>query len=94
MDCIEAITPRPQGDVELEEIKEALGDEMFLIDGIPAVLFDDYYPESALVEFTHKIIEMFAPRLILGISDEISSTGNIERLRAVARIVDEYNAKQ
>ena len=37
MDGIEAITPVPQGDVTLEEIKEGLGDEMYLIDGIPAI---------------------------------------------------------
>ncbi len=40
LDGIEAITPQPQGDVTLEEIKEALSDDMFLLDGIPAILFD------------------------------------------------------
>ena len=38
LDGIEAITPYPQGDVTLEETKEALGDEIFLLDGIPADL--------------------------------------------------------
>jgi hypothetical protein len=92
LDGIEAITPKPQGDVTLEEVKDALGDEIFLIDGLPAILFDTLYPVSMLEEFTHRLIELFAPRLILGISDEISSTGDIERLRVVGRIVDEYNA--
>jgi hypothetical protein len=92
LDGIEAITPRPQGDVTLEEVKEALGDEMFLVDGIPAVYFDDTFPVKILEECTHKLIELFAPRLVLGISDEISSSGDIERIRVVGRIVDEYNA--
>ena len=91
LDGIEAITPKPQGDVELEEVKEALGDDMFLIDGIPAVYFDEVFPLSVLEECTHKIIELFAPKLVLGISDEISSTGDIERIRVVGKIVDEYN---
>lgn len=30
---IEAITPRPEGDVTLDEIKEALGNDLFLLDG-------------------------------------------------------------
>ncbi len=94
LDGIEAITPVPQGDVTIEEVKEALGDQMYLIDGIAAILFDDIYPESALIEQTHKIIELFAPKLILGISDEISSTGNIDRIRLVGKIVDDYNASQ
>ena len=92
LDGIEAITPKPQGDVTLEEVKKALGDKIFLIDGIAAILFDDAYPEEQLAEQTKKAIELFAPKLILGISDEISSTGNIERVRMVGKIVDDYNA--
>ena len=72
-------------------MKEALGDEMILMDGIPAVYFDDTYPVEKLIEATYRLIELFAPRLILGISDEISSTGDIERVRVVGEIVDEYN---
>jgi len=92
LDGIEAITPAPQGDVTLEEIKEALGDEIMLVDGIPAILFDHTYSEEDLAECTHRIIELFALNLILGISDEISSTGDIERVRLVGKIVDDYNA--
>jgi len=91
LDGIEAITPQPQGDVTLEEIKEALGDEMFLLDGIPAIYFDEIYSEDILIQCTEKIIELFAPKLILGISDEISSTGDIERVRLVDKLVSEYN---
>jgi hypothetical protein len=91
LDGIEAITPVPQGDVTLEETKEALGDT-FLIDGIPAVYFDTTFSEQTLIDCTRRILELFAPNLILGISDEISSTGDIERIRLVGRIVDDYNA--
>ncbi|MCC7205156.1 MAG: hypothetical protein IT441_08760 [Phycisphaeraceae bacterium] len=93
LDGIEAITPKPQGDVTLEEIKDALGDDLVLIDGLPAVLFDTTYPLSVLEDYTHRLIELFAPKLVLGISDEISSTGDIERIRVVGRIVDDYNAR-
>ena len=92
LDGIEAITPVPQGDVTLEEVKEALGDEVFLLDGIPAVLFDHTFSEDELAACTERIIELFAPKLILGISDEISSTGDLERVRLVGKIVDDYNA--
>jgi hypothetical protein len=37
VDGIEAITPEPQGDVTLEEMKEGLGDDLVLLDGIPAL---------------------------------------------------------
>ncbi len=92
LDGIEAITPQPQGDVTLEEAKEALGDDIFLLDGIPAVYFDATFTDDDLAECTEKVIALFAPKLVLGISDEMSSQGDIERIRLVGRIVDDYNA--
>jgi len=91
LDGIEAITPIPQGDVTLEEVRKHLGDDIFLLDGIPAILFDEIYTEKELEKITQKVIDLFAPNLILGISDEISSTGDIERVRMVGDIVDKYN---
>ncbi|MFC1526013.1 hypothetical protein ACFL6X_04285 [Candidatus Latescibacterota bacterium] len=93
LDGIEAITPQPQGDVTLEETREALGDDMFLIDGIPAIYFDDTFPLEVLEDCVDRLIDLFAPRLVLGISDELSSTGDIERIRRVKEMVDEYNAQ-
>lgn len=92
LDGIEAITPIPQGDVTLEEAREALGGGMFLLDGIPAIYFDDYWPVEKLIECANKCIELFAPKLVLGISDEIAYTGSLERVRLVREIVDDYNA--
>ena len=91
LDGIEAITPVPQGDVTLEECADALG-EMFMIDGLPAVYFDETFTEQELIDCTKKMIDLFAPNLILGISDEISTFGDIERVRTVAQVVDDYNA--
>lgn len=91
LDAIEAITPLPQGDVTLEEVKEALGDDIWLLDGIAALLFDDRFPEEELRAQVKACIDLFAPKLILGISDELPSTGNIERIRLVGEMVDAYN---
>jgi hypothetical protein len=91
LDGIEAITPYPQGDVTLEQVKQALGDDMFLLDGIPAIYFDGTFSVETLVDCARQVIDLFAPKLVLGISDEISSTGDIERVRVVGEIVDDYN---
>lgn len=92
-DGIEAVTPKPQGDVTIDEIKEAFGDELFLLDGIAAILFEDIFPIEELEKQTRELIEKFGPKLILGISDEMSSMGNLDRIKFVGEIVDEYNAK-
>lgn len=85
-DGIEAATPEPQGDVSIEEIKEALGD-LVLLDGIPAVYFLPSYPEETLIECVKLLVELFYPRLILGISDEIPPDGDIGRVRMVGELV-------
>jgi hypothetical protein len=93
LDGIEAITPRPQGDVTLEEVKDALGNEMFLLDGVPAVFFDETFSVDTLVRCAERVIELFAPRLVLGISDELSSTGDIERVRLIGDLVRNHNER-
>jgi hypothetical protein len=41
-----------------------------------------------VLDFTRKVIDMFAPKLILGISDEISQVGQIEKVEAITELVD------
>jgi len=92
MDCpwdgIEAATPVPQGDVTLEEIKGALGDRV-LLDGIPALYFLPSFSTETLIECVKRVVELFYPRLVLGISDEIPPDGDIERVRLVGELVQE-----
>jgi len=91
-DGIEAATPLPQGDVTLEELKDGLGDTI-LIDGIPAILFLPQYPREDLEEFTSKVLDMFFPNLILGVSDEVPPPADIERVRVVSEMVSKFNYK-
>ena len=71
----------------LEEIKEALG-ERVLLDGIPAVLFLQYYPLKELEDFTKKVVDTFYPHLILGVSDEVPPDSDIERVRMVGEWIN------
>ncbi len=89
LDGIEALTPIPQGDVTIEEIKDALGD-MILLDGIPMTWFLPHEKIEDLERVTRQVIETFWPNLILGISDEPSPVCDIERVRLVAEILRDY----
>ena len=89
LDGVEALTPAPMGDMTLEEIKRAVGDEMVVLDLLPVTDFLPNRSVKDMLEFARRVIDMFAPRLILGISDEISQVGEIERVEAVAELVDE-----
>ncbi len=88
LDGAEALTPAPMGDMSLEEIKEAVQDKMVVLDLLPAIDFLPNRPLKELLEFTRRVIGMFAPRLILGVSDEISQIGQIEKIEAISELVD------
>ena len=89
-DGYEALTPPPQGDVPLEDIARALGDSgKILLDGIPATLFLREFKESKLVDKTKKILDLFSPNLIIGISDELCY-GDGRRLKTVSKIVEKF----
>jgi len=85
-DGLEALTPKPQGDVTLEEMRDHIGDKV-LLDGIPAILFMDYHSREDLERCVEDLVRMFHPRLVLGISDELPEGGgeeSFERLKWVA----------
>ncbi len=94
-DGLEALTPLPQGDASIEEMKEHIGDKV-LLDGIPAVLFLPSYPREQLEECVKKVVKLFHPRLVLGISDElpqgVDETG-IERVTWVSDYCRERTCK-
>ena len=89
---IEAVTPLPQGDITLREARAAM-DGIFLVDGIAALLFDESYPLDELKRQTLECLELFEGQLVLGISDEMSSTGTLDRIEYVTELVEDFNAK-
>ena len=86
LDGLECITPKPQGDVTLEEIHAALGD-LVLLDGIPAISFLPWAKDSELELFIHDLLRLFFPRLILGVSDLVPPNADIEKIRLVTRLI-------
>lgn len=86
-DGIEALTPEPQGDMTLEEIAQHLGDKI-LLDGIPAVLFMPTYSREQLMACVERLVELFAPRVILGVSDEVPEGQDEEAIERVSMVAD------
>ncbi len=89
-DGFEALTAKPQGDVSLEDIKDAIGNKI-LLDGIPSILFLPEYSDNYLKEYTQKVLKLFSPHLILGVSDELSPNGDIRKIEKISEIVKNFN---
>jgi hypothetical protein len=88
-DGLEALTPYPQGDVNLEELSHYIGDKI-LLDGIPSILFLPHYSYDFVEEYTRKVLDLFSPNLILGVSDELSPNGDIVKLERIRDIINKY----
>jgi uroporphyrinogen-III decarboxylase len=89
-DGLEALTPIPQGDVRINEIKKFLGSKI-LLDGIPSILFLPEYSIKFVEQYTQKILETFSPNLILGVSDEFPPNGQIEKLERISELVNKFD---
>jgi hypothetical protein len=93
LDGLECVTPLPQGDFTISELKNGL-DDVFIRDGIPAVMVCPWTDVKVLESFVKKLIEGFYPRIILGISDMLPANGEIKRVKLVNEIVKEFNSSR
>ena len=84
---IEALTPFPQCDMTLKDIKEAVGNDFVVLDLIPAIFFLPQYKTEFVLDFTKKVIELFYPKLILGVSDELPPYGEIEKIEKISEYI-------
>jgi hypothetical protein len=89
LDSLECVPPAPMGNVTLEELHEAMG-SMILFDGLPANHFLDFVSRKELEDFARRILRLFSPRIILGISDQLPPNGDIEKVRMVGEIVEAF----
>jgi hypothetical protein len=89
LDSLECVPPVPMGNVTLEELHEAMGG-MVLFDGLPANHFLDMVSRKELEDFTKQILRLFSPRIILGISDQLPPNGDIEKVRMISEIVEQF----
>ena len=90
LDGLECVPPLPQGNITLEELKEALGDKI-LVDGIPATHFLPLVSDDELKNFVENLLETFSPNIIVGISDMLPPDGSIEKVRMVSEMIREYS---
>ncbi len=88
-DGLEALTAKPQGDVTLNEIKDSIGDKI-LLDGVPSILFLPQYSIKYVKDYTQKVLDLFSPNLILGVSDELPPNGDISKIKMMVDVINSF----
>jgi uroporphyrinogen-III decarboxylase len=92
-DVLEALTPKPVGDVAIEQLGETVNnDDVIIWGGLPGVYFTDMVDDN---EFTRHVKEVLSvmraePRYVLGVADQIPPDCLEDRVRKVNLLVQEY----
>jgi hypothetical protein len=88
-DAVEAITPRPAGDLAVEEIPEVAGSETVILwGGVPGVMFADPYSWEDMERHVRKVLECWGGRpFVLGVADQVPPDGDVEFCARIAEMV-------
>jgi hypothetical protein len=96
MDAIEALTPRPAGDVAVEDMRAAAGNrDVVLWGGVPGVMFAPPYTREQLrAHVVHALDSWRGTPFVLGVADQVPPDGELDRVRLVADTAAEWAETQ
>lgn len=88
-DAVEALTPKPVGDVGLEEMRlVAADDNVVLWGGVPGAMFAPPYAWPAMRAHVEKLLASWQGQpFIVGVADQVPPNGDIEFVRQIGRLV-------
>ncbi len=88
-DAIEALTPKPGGDLDLRQIRDlAASDTVILWGGVPGIMFAPPYTWQQVEAHVRQLIDCWQGRpFIMSVADQIPPDGNIDFCRKIAELV-------
>ena len=94
-DVIEAVTPLPVGEIELEEAAGLAAEDAILWGGIPGGMFCE--TSCSDQEFDQHVLHCIqvmtsSPRFVLGVADQVVPGSSARRIRRVRELVNQYGA--
>ncbi|GHU63251.1 hypothetical protein AGMMS49983_06300 [Clostridia bacterium] len=91
-DVIEGITPRPVGDIAIEDLRSYVQDKTITWGGIPGGFFTKLLSDDEFDEFVIAAIENMKNnnRCVLGVGDQVSPGATFERIARVNELVEKY----
>ena len=88
-DAVEALTPKPAADLEIEEIRDLAGnDTVILWGGLPGIMFAPPYTWEQMATHVRRVRESWGDRpFVWGVGDQVPPDGDIEFCRRIAQFV-------
>lgn len=90
IDAIDSVTPKPVGDVGMEEIRELAGDEIILLGGLPGAMFAPPFTAAAMAAHVREIIRLHkdSGRFMFGVADQVPPNADLDLVRLVTELVE------
>ncbi|MCK5119691.1 MAG: hypothetical protein KAJ05_01725 [Candidatus Latescibacteria bacterium] len=88
-DAVEALTPAPAGDLDMEEIREIAGnDPVILWGGVPGVMFAPPYTWREMETHVQSLLVCWGNRpFVMGVADQVPPDGDIRFCRRIAEML-------
>lgn len=92
VDCVEAITPLPDGDLTPEQIRAEAGPDMIVWGGIPASIWQEYTTDEEFTAYVKDYLDLRrqSPRLVIGPGDQVVPGTPRRRIEMFRDIVEEH----
>jgi len=88
-DLLDGCTPAPMFNYEVEELAEALGDDMRAYCGVPSTLFVQGVDDEVITAFGRRIIDAFHRKVILNVGDILPPGADIDQVVALGKAAEE-----
>ena len=91
LDFIESITPKPIGDVAVEDLRDLAGPNIILFGGIPGAMLAPPFTADDIRRQVELVIEHHwqRGRFILGVADQVPPDGDMNLVRLIGDLCEE-----
>jgi uroporphyrinogen-III decarboxylase len=91
MDFIESVTPKPVGDVEIEDLRSLAAEDTIFWGGIPGAMFAPPFTRDDIRRQVERVIDAHweAGKFVLGSADQVPPNGDMELVTYVGELVEE-----
>ena len=92
LDCLDAVTPEPVGDVALSELRQLVGDDIIICGGLPGAMFAPPFTAKDIEKQVMEIIRCHkkSGKFIVGVADQVPPNGDINFVKLVSELLEEY----
>ena len=92
IDCVDAVTPAPVGDMDLDEARRLAGDKILILGGLPGAMFTTPFTRKEMTRHVMGIIERHkdAGNFMFGVADQIPPNADLDLVRLVGDLIAEH----